>query len=220
MINKMLLPLKSKLYNSQAREMLYRAKSRLRLRNKKFTIISNNCWAWSVYEDMGQPYNTPTIGLYFFAPCYLKLLQNLKHYLECKLDFKRDSLYEEGNKRISKCSHFYPIGVLDDIEIHFLHYKTEEDALAKWNKRVRRVNFDNLFIAGSDKDLCTPQYIAQFDLLPYKNKVFFSAKNYPGLKSVVWLQSYSKEESIGDIATHRWPCRKYFDVVKWLNNGK
>lgn len=220
LLNKILLPVKSKFYNSPLREKFYKANARLRLRNKNFTILSNNCWAWSVYEDVGLPYDTPTIGLYFFANCYLKFLQRLEYYLQCKLEFKRDSLYDEGNRRIAFSDFIYPIGKLDDLEIHFFHYKTEEEAFQKWNKRVQRIHFDNLFIAGSDKDLCTPEHIRQFDALPYKNKVFFSAKNYPELKSVVWLQSFAGQGSIGDIATHRWPCRKYFDVVKWLNCRK
>ncbi|MBS1731249.1 MAG: DUF1919 domain-containing protein [Bacteroidetes bacterium] len=194
--------------------------ARLKIRNKNFTIISNNCWAWSIYEDLGMAYTTPTIGLYFFMPCYLKFISNLPHYLQTPLSFKRDSIYEEGNMRLSKNKQFYPVGQLGDIEIHFLHYHTEEEALAKWKKRVARVNFDNLFIAGSDIDLCTPQHIQSFNNLPYKNKVFFSAKPYPEFKSVVWLKYYREQPTIGDITKYRWPCRKYFDVVNWLNKGK
>ena len=30
----------------------------------------------------------------------------------------------------------YPLGLLDDIEIHFTHYKSEEEAHEKWERRT------------------------------------------------------------------------------------
>lgn len=36
-----------------------------------------------------------------------------------------------------------PIGVLDNIEVIFVHYKEPEKAYEKWSKRVQRINWDN-----------------------------------------------------------------------------
>lgn len=216
--NKIIKLIKSRLYNSELREKLYRIKSRLKLKNRSFTIISNNCWAWSVYEDLGVKYNTPTVGLFFYAPCYIKFLSNLYFYLDQPLLFKQTSKYELANIRRSKSQNFYPIGLLGDVEIHFLHYISKEDALEKWNRRKQRINFKNLFIVFSEVDLCELKHIKAFDNLFFLNKVFFSAKNHLGIRSQVWLKCYQDKEVIGDIVTHRWPYRKYFDVVRWLNN--
>ena len=39
-----------------------------RIKNKEITIISNNCWGGFMYQSCGLQYNTPLIGLYFYAP--------------------------------------------------------------------------------------------------------------------------------------------------------
>ena len=54
---------------------------RMKLNRADFTIISNNCWAGSVYRYFGLPYLSPTAGLYFFASDYIKFVSNLQHYV-------------------------------------------------------------------------------------------------------------------------------------------
>ena len=39
---------------------------RIGLKNKSFSIISNNCWGGIVYDIFGLQYRSPTIGCYFF----------------------------------------------------------------------------------------------------------------------------------------------------------
>ena len=105
-----------------------------KLLDENVTIISNNCWGGHVYRYLGIEYLSPTIGLYFFADDYVKFCRNLKYYIGQELQFisvdkskHKDNLIE----RNTKC----PIGVLDDIEVVFLHYKSEQEALEKWNRR-------------------------------------------------------------------------------------
>ena len=52
------------------------------IENKDFSIISNNCWAGRVYQYLDMPYLSPTAGLYFFAPDYIKFVSNLRKYLD------------------------------------------------------------------------------------------------------------------------------------------
>ena len=59
----------------------------LSLKSDKFTIISNNCWGGLVYQRYNLPYNTPTVGLYFFADDYIKFVSDLDYYLSLKLNF-------------------------------------------------------------------------------------------------------------------------------------
>jgi len=182
-------------------------------KNKNFSIISNNCWGGGVYEDLGIKYFTPTIGLFFFAPCYIKFIKDLKLYLSSELQFKNKSKY------LSDADLSYPIGVLRDIEIHFLHYGSEKEAKEKWDDRKKRINFDNLFISFSDRDLCTLELALEFDSLSYKNKVFFSAKNIPEIRSIVHLKDFKNQKCIGDIYTLRWSYRKAFNILTWLNSN-
>lgn len=197
-------------------EIKYRQIQKKRLKNKDFTIISNNCWGGRIYEDMGLPYKSPTIGLFFFAPCYMKFVKDIRSAISLKLEFVDISRYEKAQSLRSK--QWYPVGKLgDDIEIHFLHYESEAAAADKWNRRKLRINFDNLFISCSDSEGYNIESLKEFDNLPIP-KVFFSSKKINGIKSLVWLKAYKNKNHIGDIYTFPWSYRLRFDVVKWLNN--
>ncbi len=191
---------------------------RMRVKNRNFSIISYDCWGGGLYKDLGLKYTTPTIGLFFYAPCYIKMLKNLDFFLKSEIKFIDISKYEEANIRRENGDK-YPIGLLrEEIEIHFMHYKTPQEAKEKWNRRLQRLNMGNLFISFSDRALCEPEHIKEFDSLPFKNKVCFTAKEYPNCKSVVWLKRFKNKPHIGNIFTNPEEYKKYFDVANWLNN--
>ena len=52
-----------------------------KIKDKKFTIISNNCWGGIIYRNHHIPYQSPTCGLFFMAPEYIKFIYNIKDYL-------------------------------------------------------------------------------------------------------------------------------------------
>ena len=57
------------------------ANRRKKIQNQDVTIISNNCYAEIIYQYLGLKYNSPTIGLYFFAEEYIRFLENFKYYI-------------------------------------------------------------------------------------------------------------------------------------------
>ena len=178
----------------------YRYLSTLKnLIGKDTSIISSNCFAGRVMQDLGMQYNSPTLGLYIMYPDYLEFLSHLKHYLtEAKIEFQEHSKYTLGDYRRNKAKHWYPIGLLDDkVEIHFLHYHTEEDAANKWYRRAARVNFDNLLVIGMEQNRCDIDDIYTFDNLPFKNKIMFSSKKIAS-PSNVFIQRYAMTEKVGD----------------------
>ena len=163
------------------------------------SIISPNCFAGRIMQDLKLKYNSPTLGLYFMYPDYIEFLQNLRFYLtEAKIQFVEHSKYPLGDERRAKWSHWYPIGVLDGkVEIHFLHYNTEKEAAEKWYRRASRVNFENLFIIGMQQNLCTEKDIIDFDLLPYENKIMFSTMPIP-LPSNEYMPEFGNTDNVGD----------------------
>ena len=198
-------------------DRLYTKYLRYRNNNKKFTIISNNCWAGGVYEDLQLPYQTPTVGLFFYAPCYIKFVRDLKQYMELDFTFFKDeSMYSEANTFRKDRNWYYPIGVLGDIEIHFMHYKTEEECISKWNRRKTRINWDQLYVKMCDRDLCNSEIRDQFLALPFPKKVFFGSQS---LKKIdyIYLESYSGQPFVGSLYEEPWNYRKYFNLVKWLS---
>ena len=112
------------------------------INDKEFVIISNNCWGGSAYQWYKKPYNTPFVGLFIYGSCYMKLLKDFDYYMSQKLAFTSKSKYPSTGKT-------YPIGMLKDIEIHFEHFKSEDEAREKWERRAARMlqvtNVDNYF---------------------------------------------------------------------------
>ena len=162
------------------------------------SIISNNCFAGKIYQDLKYKYTSPTEGLFFYYPDYIVFLKNLRHYLtEAKLTFTRNSRYLIANERRKESGNMYPIGLLDgNIEIHFLHYHTEEEAAEKCLRRTSRVNFDDIWIIGSERDLCTDSDIRAFDELSFHNKVFFSSKDYPDLYTICFMKEFQRQGEV------------------------
>ncbi|MGD0941244.1 MAG: DUF1919 domain-containing protein [Terracidiphilus sp.] len=177
------------------------------LKDRNITIISNNCAGGFIYKDLNLVFNSPTIGLFFYSPDYIKFLKELDYYLAKELSFTDKSKY--------KGEFAYPIGLLDEIEIHFVHYKDETHARTKWDLRKTRILKDRLFILGAEVMECTPEIIREFDELPYKNKLFFSQHAYPQFGSTVQLKEYENCEFEDYMRWRGW--NMYVDLIKWFN---
>lgn len=189
--------------------------ARTKLKNLDFSIISNNCIAGGIYHKFGLQYATPTVGMFFFAQDYIKFLENFDTYIKLPLKFKDTSNYPEGNQIRKNKS--YPIGVLNDaIELHFLHYVTQKEAVEKWNRRVNRINFSNLFFIFTDNEPFKEEFLYRFEKLPFKNKVFFSAKNNEKITCIVPIPKYGRRSQVGDSTRNR-EYESCVDLIKWLN---
>lgn len=200
-----------KKYQHFARKVYMAGKS-LRLKNMDFSLVSSNCNGGDILHDLKVPFRSPFAGLSCSPEDYLKLLGNLRGYMQCRLEFFK----EEG---IS-----YPLARLNDITIHFVHYQSEEEAAQKWKRRAARMNYDNLFILFSDRGACTEEHLKQFDSLPYKNKAVFVNHPREDLSSAVYIRGFEELSSVGICLYYksRYSCKKHydqFDYVKWFNTG-
>ena len=179
--------------------------------DKDTSIISSNCFAGRIMQDLGMRYNTPTLGLYFMYPDYIEFLSRLEYYLtEAEIEFVEHSKYAIGDERRARWKHWYPIGLLGgEVEIHFLHYHTEREAAEKWHRRAARVNFGKLLVIGMDQNLCTQADICAFDRLPFRRKVFFSSRDVKG-DSIVFMPEFAADGQVGD------PYRKGHVFYRYL----
>lgn len=180
--------------------------------NPEFSIISNNCWAGHVYRYFGVNYLTPTVGMYLFAPDYVKFVKELKKYIEMDIQFISYEQSKYKDEIVKRHQEHVPVGVLGDVEIMFLHYKTEEEARQKWTRRKARINWDNLFFKMTEMNLCTPELLREFDELPYEKKVIFVTRDY-GLKSQILFKEC---EGIKEVNNDTTNFRKYIDLAAWL----
>ena len=171
---------------------------RIGLKGNNFTIVSNNCFAGFVYQKFDIPYNTPFVGLFILGPDYIELLKNFNILIKEKLVFIKgdESKYKDYLIKTNRFNK-YPIGKLgNNVEIHFLHYKSETEAQEKWNRRLKRMNFNNILFKFSDNDMSNLKLIKEFDNLPFKNKICFTSKNISNIKSQIYLQKYKNEQAV------------------------
>lgn len=184
---------------------------RERLQNHGMSVLSSNCVGAFILHDLNEPFNSPFVNLYVKPRDFIRYLQNMPHYHQQTLAFK------PADKP-------YPVGWLDDIPIHFMHYYSAQEAQEKWETRLKRLDLNNLFIVMTDKDGTegvTYQDLVDFDNLPFKNKVVFTHKPYPELASACYIQGFENETQVGDIFEFSgWNGKKYydqFDYVAWFN---
>lgn len=188
----------------------YKKRKNRRLKNRDVSIISSNCSGAFMYYDLGMRYLSPTVNLSIEMNDFVKMVKDLKWYMEQEL--------VELNE---KCE--CPTGMLGDVKIYFIHYDSFKDAKTKWEERKKRINWDNIFIVGSEKDQCTYDTIKNFEQLPYKNKVIFTHKEYPEFSSAYCIKGFEEKEELGVITNFKDQIlkRRYlddFNYVEFLNH--
>ena len=141
---------------------------RRKLKNKDFSIISNNCWGGFIYQYFGMKYSSPTIGLFIMESDYLKMVTDLKGYMDKELVFinpKESRFYDKiTNNGIKEIK--YPVALLGDVEIFFMHYKSKEEVLDKWERRKKRINYNKLLVKFSERIDASEEMIKKFCELP------------------------------------------------------
>lgn len=190
------------------------------LKDETFVIISNNCYSGQVYQTFNLPYNSPFAGMFLYGPCYLKLLQNLEHYLQQPLKFIEYSSYPDRPKT-------YPVAMLDDIELHFSHYTTEEEAAEKWYRRTQRLlevkDKDRYFFVISDRERVDADLIREFHQLPFAHKLSFSAQAVEGLTAQQNIQVFKCFHRNRNRVLNGKKMFKisfmYFDITQWITRG-
>jgi len=202
--------LEEKINEYQEREWArYKKRKRSRLKNTDFTIISSNCGGTLIYYDMELPYLTPTVNLSIEMNDFVRMVENLEWYM--------------GQEMVEvKGENSYPVGMLGDVRIQLVHYESFDEGVQKWEERKRRINWDNLFIIGTDRDGCTYETIRRFEQLPYKNKVIFTHVRYPEFSSACNIKGFEDRNELGVITFYKkqFLKRRYlddFDYVGFLN---
>lgn len=208
---------------------------RKKLKNQNFTIISNNCWGGMIYEQYGISKQTPTVGLFFMAQDFITFISDLHGYINAELKFiSPEKSKWKNNPEIQNDRRFgsYPIGILNngnnEIEIFFLHYHNEKDALEKWQRRCQRIHWDSMLYKFNDQNGCTENNIEQFVNLPLTNKLFFTSKKWE--QEDIWKEKIRKYDGefcyirqfpkYDHIMASYEPFGKnrYFDTLNYFNN--
>lgn len=194
--------------NLYLREYFINRPNRKRLTNANPTIIASNCNGGFIAHDLNLRFNSPFVNLYLMPKDFIRYLKNIE-------------FYQQQNLTFVQTEKAYPVAKLGDITLYFMHYHSEQEAEQKWNERSKRMDLDNLFVMMMERDGCEYQDLIEFDALPFKNKVVFTHKNYPEIKSAVYIQGFENNGMVGDLFEYTGlNSKRYydqFDYVTWLN---
>lgn len=160
-----------------------------RLKINKFSIISQNCIGGVLYHDMGVQFQSPTINLFFEAADFMKFVMNLRYYMKCRM--------------IVYWGLDYPIGELDDIKIHFMHYSTCEEALDCWNRRKKRLDYNKIIVVATDRDGFSEKEFQEWRSLSYKKVLFTVNRKYKNEEGVIYYPEYRKYKCVPDLIFDR-----------------
>ena len=188
---------------------IYSRRLQFRLKNDNFTILASNCAAGIIYNRLGKKFLSPTINMWFRQGDFIKFCVNLKHYIECDLVFIDCEEYD------------FPVAKLDDIYLYFNHSKTQEEASENWNRRKRRINYDNLFILLYDRGNLPRDEYLKLNNVKCKNKIVFTADKNFDIDFAYYIKP-NLDKTDGNSYLDRdnmtlTTLEKNFDFVKWLN---
>ena len=71
---------------------------------------------------------------------------------------QKEELHQKGEDGVI-------VGKLDDVEIIFLHYHDSKIILEKWNRRLKRINWDRIILKVSYQNNCSDELIKSFMLI-------------------------------------------------------
>lgn len=182
-------------------------RNRARLTNPNPTVFASNCNGGVMTHDLGLQFRSPTVNLFIRPKEYVRFLDNLQHYLH-----EAQFVPGEGAD--------YPVGILDDIRVDFVHYQSFDEAVAKWNSRLDRIDLDNAFYVMTERDGCTHDDLVAFDELPYRNKVVFVSKPMPDIASAFYDPSFPVTEGEVDVLSNyvsKLSGRRYLDTFDYVS---
>ena len=204
----------SKLISEHAKIKNRKFEKQLRkpLKNDSFSIICSNCIGGTIYNRLGKQFLSPTINMWINQKDFIKLIFNLKSYINKQLVFVGDERYD------------YPVGMIGDVKLFFNHSKSEEEAKKDWERRKTRINYDNLYIIMYDRDGITEDDIKTLNEVNCKNIIVLSDKERPDIDYVKTIvPNYEAEFGYQFLDKDKYGIRtfeKQWDFVEWLNSKK
>lgn len=184
------------LQTKKQRQIINQAKSDLK--KKDVTVVSQNCIGGVFCHDMELEFSSPTVNLFFKADDFVKFVLNLEYYMSLPLCMKWG---EE-----------YPIGILDNIRIFFMHYHTCKDAVDSWERRKQRMDYSQIIVLCTDMEGFSEKTFEEWNKINYP-KLLFTANQKFVNKDSLFFPEYVKDKHVPDLI----PERKIYKEGRLIN---
>ncbi len=182
----------------------------LRLKRNGLSIISQNCWGGLVYHYLGLQFTSPFINMAVSEDDMLKLMGDLKKYMDYEVQYKT----KRFNDTLGR---YYPVGIIGDVELKFIHYIDFDEAVNKWEKRKSRINYDKLLFMAYTEDV---KFADRFVKVENCKKICFAPFEHQS--GCIWyLPHKEKEKPFWEIVTASAIGKYYYyDIVDLLGDEK
>ena len=139
------------------------------------TILSDDCFGGYAYNRLRLPFTSPLINIYWDREQYARFILKPLFYLDTELQMVREGDLYEG---------IHPIGQLgadgDFVELKFVHCYNFSNAIEQWDRRVKRINRNNLFVKMGFSNATKPEqkeeWLEAFRKVNYKKVLFYNGK--------------------------------------------
>ena len=194
---------------------MYRLNRKKRLKNPNPTIIVNNCIGGIIYSDLNLEFTSPTIDVLFghMGNDFFKFLDHLEYYAACDME----QIFPDG------CN--YPVGQMkregEEVNIHFVHDTSFEDAREKWTRRCERMDLDNVYVIFETGDLITEEH-AQYQLfkkIPFPHKRLLTTGPLVNDPEIVDCKIHGDGYVPGTILLYpsRFSWKRHLDVFDYVS---
>ena len=168
------------------------------------SIISSDCAGGVLCHDYGIQFNSPTVNMIIDDMDFVKFCRNLKHYINQPLKkFEAESLY--------------PISYCDDIKIIGLHYHSFDELEKAWNRRKKRINFDNILYVMTERQIKSKTTFEEFQKIDGKKLVFASLEYPEKSDNIIKVEKFDKMFLFNGISGRR-NLETNFNFGKWISD--
>ena len=122
-------------------------------------------------------------------------------------------------KKNSKYGSFdYPVGILDDVEVHFMHYADFDVAKKKWDERKKRINRSEIRIIDVAREDWQPEHQDTLMQVSMPRVSFYTKET--GDPNGITIDFYKKDKEVGEMIADGNIWYYYLDVPLFLNTGE
>ena len=184
----------------------------LMLRSKNLSIISNNCWGGIVSRALGLECRSPFRNLFLQDEDYVRCLSDLKMYCTLPPEYARDEVDPNSDKK-------YPVLRIKDIEVHCNHADSAEEAIAEWNRRCKKINYNELFVEMYTSDRKTAETFSKFS---FKKVCFIPMESeYDDVACTEVIRIQGKQKHFWEAVNNAGSVAGFeYDLVELLLTGK
>lgn len=182
------------------------------LKEESISFFAPNCIGGILFHDLGLKFQSPTVNLMLSQTDFAKFMLDFEEYS------KKEFIFFEKPGMTCPCAR------LGDITVHFTHYHSPQEAVEKWKSRMKRIDYNNVFVFIEERDGLTKEQMKSLETLNVRGIVAFTAKRYDDIPYAVFLPKYENDGEVGNILQRNRidnsrEYEKYFDFVKWFNEA-